>query len=240
MINVYGAGEINFEADTLTINKEFLNSLCQGIIQSGFNKKIRWTCEARVDTIDKEMLKLMYEAGCWEISYGVESGSQRLLDVIKKDFTLEQVEQAFQWTKDRGISIRAFFMLGLPTETERESLETINFAKKLDADWTQFTITIPYPGTELFELAKNDGTLKSFDWEDYRSWAGWTEGDLAYIPRGRSCIELKNLQRQALKQFYLRPKVIFRFLRDPESLSNFRKYIAGAWVLLSNLRHRRK
>ena len=240
LINIYEAGEINFEADTLTINREFLKSLCQGIIQSGFNKRIRWTCQARVDTVDKETLKLMYEAGCWEISYGVESGSQRLLDVIKKDFTLEQVEQAFQLTKDRGISIRAFFMLGLPTETRRESLETINFAKKLDAAWTQFTITTPYPGTELFELAKKDGTLKSFNWEDYRSWGGWTKGELVYIPMGRSCTELKNLQRQALKQFYLRPKIIFRFLRDLESLNNLKRYIAGAWVLLGNLKDGRK
>ena len=104
----------------------------------------------------------------------------------------------------------------------------------MDADWTQFTITIPYPGTELFESAQKNGTLKSFNWEDYRSWGGWTEGELVYVSAGRSSVELKNLQRQALKQFYLRPKVILRFLRNMDFLSNLKRYIAGAWILLSN------
>lgn len=238
LITNYGAQEINFEADTLTINKDFLSSLCQGIIKSGYHQKIRWTCEARVDTVNKEMLKLMHEAGCWQISYGVESGAQRLLDLIKKDFTLEQVAEAFQLTKEIGISIRAFFMLGLPTETRKESWETINFAKKLDADWTQFTITTPYPGTELFALAQKDGTLKSLHWQDYRTWAGWTEEELVYVPAGRSSLELKGLQREALKQFYLRPKVILRFLRSMDSLHSLKKYIAGARALLSNLKDR--
>jgi len=94
------------------------------------------------------------------------------------------------------------------------------------------------PTTELFELAQKDGTLKSFNWEDYRTWASWAEGELVYVPRGRSSAELKDLQKQALRQFYLRPKVILRFLKRINSFDNFKKYLAGAWVLLTNLKKR--
>lgn len=232
LVNIYGAQEINFEADTLTIDKDFLSALCRRLIQEGYAEKIKWTCESRVDTVDKEMLLLMRKAGCWEISYGVESGSQRLLDLIKKDCTLEQVEKVFKITREAGISIRAFFMLGLPTETRKESLETINFAKKLDAAWSQFTVTVPYPGTELFELAKKDNTLKSYNWEDYRTWAGWTESDAVFVPAGRSAAELKELQKQALREFYLRPGTILKFLKKIDSWSSLKKYIDGAWFLL--------
>ena len=93
------------------------------------------------------MLKLMKIAGCWQISYGVETGSQRLLDIISKGVTIKKISNAFQLTKQAGISMRGFFMLGLPTETYAESLLTIDYAKKLDPLYAQFTIvsnTITY------------------------------------------------------------------------------------------------
>lgn len=229
----YHATELNFEADTLTLNKNFLKDLCQGIIDAGYNKQIRWTCESRVDTVDKDLLTIMREAGCWQISYGVESGSQRLLDLINKDITLEQIEHAFKITKQVGISIRAFFMLGLPTETKKESYQTIAFAKKLDADWSQFTITVPYPGTHLFELAKSDGALLSMDWNNYKTWGGWTNGQVAYVPSGRTPDELKRTQRKALRTFYLRPRIIYRFLKNLR-LFNLKKYFMGAYVLIKS------
>jgi len=169
LVDNYGAREINLEADTLTINKHFITSLCDGIIHSGLSKNISWTCESRIDTINEDVLKKMKEAGCWQISYGVETGSQRLLDLIHKDISLEQIERSFALTKRIGISIRAFFMLGIPTETRQESLKTISFAKKLDARWSQFTICTPFPGTELYDLVLKEGALKSKSWADYKT-----------------------------------------------------------------------
>ncbi|MEE9150955.1 MAG: radical SAM protein [Thermoplasmata archaeon] len=142
----YNVDQVNFEADTLTLNKRFIRELCEGIVQRGLD--IRWTCESRVDTVDEYMLKVMKDAGCWQISYGVESGSQRLLDLIHKGTTKEKAMETFALTKKPGI--RGFFMLGLPTETAEESMETIQFAKELDPLWAQFTITVPYPGTPMF------------------------------------------------------------------------------------------
>lgn len=235
LVNDYGAKEINLEADTLTVNKHFINSLCERIIDSGLSKKITWTCESRIDTIDEDMLKKMKEAGCWEISYGVETGSQRLLDLIHKDISLDQIEKTFAITKRIGIAIRAFYMLGIPTETREESLKTIAFAKKLDARWSQFTVFTPFPGTELYDMVVREGDLKSQDWADYKTHGGWTKGGLAYVPKGRSIEEMKKLQKQAYRTVYLRPRVFIRFLRDINSLKKIKEYVIGFWVLLKTM-----
>ena len=235
LVNDYGAQEINLEADTLSINKQFIHSLCDGIIRSGLSKNITWTCESRVDTVNEEMLKKMKEAGCWQISYGVETGSQRLLKLIHKDISLDQIEKTFAITKRTGISIRAFFMLGIPTETRQESLKTISFAKKLDARWSQFTLCTPFPGTELHDLAVQEGGLRSQNWADYKTHGGWTEGGLAYVPEGRSVEEMKRLQKQAYRTVYLRPRVFMRFLRDIDSLKKLKEYTIGFWILLKTV-----
>ena len=162
LIDKYGAKEIKMEGDTFTANKNYVKKLCREIIEEELHKKIKWHCSTHVNMVDKGLLGLMAEAGCWQISYGVETGSQRLMDLIRKQTTLDRIREAFKMTKEAGIMIRAFFMLGLPTETREESLQTIAFAKELDPYWAQFTITTPYPMTELYELAKKGWNVKVF------------------------------------------------------------------------------
>jgi anaerobic magnesium-protoporphyrin IX monomethyl ester cyclase len=232
LVNEFDAREINLEADTLTLNKHFVTSLCNELIRSGLSRKISWTCESRIDTVNEDILRNMKEAGCWQISYGVETGSQRLLDLIHKDITLDHIERTFAITKRLGISIRAFYMLGIPTETREESLKTISFAKKLDARWSQFTVCTPFPGTELYDLALREGGLQSQSWADYKTHGGWTEGSLAYVPKGRSVNEMKGLQKRAYRAVYLRPRVFMRFIRDIDSVRKIREYAVGLWVLL--------
>ena len=228
----YRTKEIIFRDDNFLINRERVIKICNKIIKRGYNKKVKWTCMGRVNSVNLELLKLMKKAGCWSIHYGVESGVQRLLDLIKKDITLEQSKNAIKWTKEAGIESKAFFMIGLPTETKEETLQTINFAKEIDPDAIQVTITVPYPGTELYEAAKKSGELKSFKWEDYQTWAGWTEKDPVYIPEGRNAKELKEMQKQMVREFYLRPKIILRLLLQLQSYDMFKKYfLAGLAVV---------
>lgn len=235
LIEEYKITQINIEADTLTVNKKFLNSLCNELINSGINEKIKWTCESRVDTVDEDALRLMKRAGCWQISYGVETGSQRLLDLINKSVSLKQIEDVFRLTQKVGITIRGFFMLGLPTETKSESLATIDFAKKIDPLWAQFTITIPYPGTKMFNDLDKAGEIRTYDWTKYNTWSGWKGGDeIPFVPKGRTVEELVQLQKQALRKFYIRPRVIFRFLKTIQSFSDIKKYLLGFWVLMKN------
>jgi radical SAM superfamily enzyme YgiQ (UPF0313 family) len=228
----YDAGQVNFEADTLTINKKFVMALCHKIIEEGI--RIRWTCESRIDTVDEEMLDIMKKAGCWQISYGVESGSQRLLDLIQKGVTKEKVRESFRLTKKAGITIRAFYMLGLPTETKEESMETIQFAKKLDTLWAQFTVTIPYPGTPMFNQLDAEGKIRHYDWTDYNTWGGWAGKKPPYVPEGRTEEEIRGLQKKAIRLFYMRPKVFLRFMMSISSPSDILKYLNGFLVLLKS------
>lgn len=236
--DIYQISQLNIEADTLTVNKKFIKALCNGLIQSGISRQIRWTCESRVDTVDKELLNLMHEAGCWQISYGVETGSQRLLDSINKSISLEQIEQIFLMTKNVQISIRGFFMLGLPSESPEESQATIDFAKKLNPLWAQFTITIPYPGTEMYEDLDRQGKIRTYNWSRYNTWSGWQGSqDTPFVPDGRTVDELHSLQKRALREFYLRPVVVLQFLKHLKSWKDLHKYFIGVMVLLkSNFR----
>ena len=234
LIDKYNINQVNFEADTLTVNKDFLVSLCQALIDKKINKKIQWTCESRIDTIDFEMLEIMKKAGCWQISYGVESGVQRLLDLINKGDKIKQIEEIFTMTKKVGITIRGFFMLGLPTETIEESWQTINFAKKLNPLWAQFTVTIPYPGTPLFEQLKKQGKIRTFDWDHYNTWAGWAEKEIPFVPENREVKEIMNLQKKALIAFYLRPKTFFKFIKQINSIKEFNKYFYGFYILMKH------
>lgn len=234
LINEYKTKEIIFRDDTFTISRPFIVDLCNEIIKRELNKKIKWTCMTRVNLVDQELLNLMKKAGCWSMHYGVESGSQRLLDLIQKDITIAQIKNALKWTKKAKINTVAFFMLGLPTETKEESLETIKFTKTCGADWIQVTITVPYPGTKLFEIAKKDGTLKSLKWEDYQTWAGWSNKELVYVPKGRDAEELKNLQKKAVRTFYLRPKFILKQIIKLRSIENIKTYSQGAYAIIKS------
>lgn len=235
LIEKFNIKQINIEADTLTANKKFLTDLCDALIQGNYHRKLKWTCESRVDTVDEESLKLLKKAGCWQISYGVETGNQRLLDKINKGTNLQQIENIFKITHQTGITIRGFFMLGLPTESGEESLNTINFAIKLDPLWAQFTITTPYPGTKMFNDLKDAGEILNFDWNNYNTWSGWQgEFEIPYISEGRTLEELKSLQKMAMRKFYLRPIVVIRFVKLIRSPSDILKYFKGAMVLLKS------
>lgn len=231
----YKTKEIIFRDDTFTINKKFVTELCNKIINKGINKKIKWTCMTRVNLVDEKLLKLMKKAGCWSIHYGIESGSQRLLNLIQKDITIKEIKNAVKWTKKAGIEVKAFFMIGLPTETREETLQTIEFMKELNVDWVQVTITVPYPGTELFEIAKKEETLKSTNWEDYQTWAGWSNKELVYTPKGRDAKELKELQRKAMREFYLRPRFIMKQFKNLNSWNNIKIYLQGSYALIKSI-----
>ena len=183
-----------------------------------------WTCETRVDRVDKETLKLMARAGCWKIGYGVESGNQELLNTIKKGITLDQARQAVKWTKDSGIEVGLSFMLALPGETPEKARQTIEFAKELDPDYSQFCITTPYPGTELYEKAKEYGTLI----QDFSAYTIWNP---VFVPKGyRGQDEVLKMQRGAFRAFYYRPSYIAKRLLKIRSIGDLKRNIEGQRV----------
>lgn len=233
LIEEYGAKEILLRDDTFTLNRQRTIELCDAIMAAGFHKKISWDCITRANLVDEELLKKMKEAGCWGIHFGVEGGTQKLLDAIHKDTTIKIIQTAFKLCRKIGIETRAYFMVGLPGSTKEEDMATIAFAKDLDPDWAQFTITTPYPGTELFDTAMEHGKFNTdpSDWDKYLTWSGYGDTTLPWTANDRSSEDVKAMQRLAMRSFYFRPKVIFRKVTNFDNVPILKRYVIGALAL---------
>jgi len=145
----YGIEGIMVTDDTLTINKDHLRKVCK--IMKKYN--MVWDCQARVNTFDEEMACMLKDAGCLQVCFGVESGSQRILDdIIEKRITVEEARIAYKICKKHGLSTMANFMIGLPTETRAEMEKTLQLAKELNANYYCFSIATPLPGTRLYDM----------------------------------------------------------------------------------------
>lgn len=206
---------------------------CDEFIRRGLHKKIKWLTETRVNLVSLELLKKMKEAGVYLIMYGFEVGNQKVLDSLKKGATLEQARRAMKATKKAGIKTLGLFMLGAPGETRQTCEETIRFAKQLDCDIAKFNIVIPLPGSKLFEDLKGKiGDIQ--EPEKFTSWYGnsSSSSSLIYIPEDMTAAELINLQRKAMFQFYMRPRLIIRHIF--RRLTSFRNLFYGAYVLISD------
>jgi anaerobic magnesium-protoporphyrin IX monomethyl ester cyclase len=155
-------GTIHFIDDTFTILPERTKEICEGMI--GLN--LEWICDTRIDCIDKDILDLMKRAGCVRIKIGIESGSERILKMIHKNITKEQVRKGVRLIKESGIPLTTYFMAGFPTETNDDLKQTISFAKELKADYYSLGVVAPYYGTEIWDIALKSGQkLDKAHWE---------------------------------------------------------------------------
>jgi len=156
LINEYNAKRIYFREDLFTVNKERVIDICNEIRRRGLN--FRWECESRVNTISAEMLKAMKEAGCELIWFGVESGSQEILNYLNKQITLSQVREAYSLCKEIGIKAGASFMIGVPGENMRDIYKTIDLAKELKPklEFAWFSIFTGFPTSPLYEYVREN------------------------------------------------------------------------------------
>ncbi len=213
----YKIDNIEFLDDLFTFNQKRAEAICQEILDRKLD--VRWVCSSRVDTITKKLTMKLKEAGCALIYLGVEAGSQRVLNLIKKGIRIEQSIRALKWAKEVGIETVASFILGVPGETKEEMEQTIKFAKKLNPDYAQFTIATPFPGTELYEKAIEQGLLSENDWSQY------TVLRPIVATENFMLRDLEEILRKAYKEFYLRPFYLLRHLikgRLPLFLKAFR------------------
>ena len=216
LIENFGAKQIAFMDLIFPLTKEQGMEFCDEMIRRGLHKKVVWTTETRVNSVDKELLKRMKEAGCGRIMYGIESGVQELLDKIKKGFTLEQIRTAVKDARDVNLSTVGFFMLGLPGETKERSQQTIDFSKEIGLDFAKFAITTPFPGSQLFEDAVNEGKIdvekiRNEDWVKFSAFNPEPK-NLLYVPDAMTAEEVVMMHKKANKDFYLRPTVILNQL----------------------------
>ena len=222
-----------FYDDSFTFNKNRTLELCDEIIKN--NLKIIWSCETRVNLVDKELLEKMKKAGCYIISYGVESGDQNILNNLKKDITIEQAKNAFKLTKEAGILTVAYFMIGSPGDTNETIEKTVDFAKELDADFAQFSICTPFPGSELFDNLSKKG-IKIEDWDKASYVTSKGKSKPIILTDNLNEEEIKKWYSKAYKEFYLRPRYILKALLRMKSWGDAKININGIKMLLRMLR----
>jgi Fe-S oxidoreductase len=196
---------------TFPLTEKLGIEFCEELIAR--NLPIHWMCETRVSSVTLPLLKKMKQSGCARIDYGIECGNQKMLDLIQKNFTIEQVCDAVRWTREAGIEQEGLFIIGLPDETVEDTWDTINFALSLDLDHIKLNIFVPYPGSELYDRLSVRGELRNFNFDQYTSFPVYNAGAMSYVPAGRTAEELMRLQTIGMRKAFFRRRVILRELR---------------------------
>ena len=231
LIKVHKAKEIKFFDDTFTLNKKRIYEIFK--VMSKRNLKFPWSCLTRVNCVDYPLLKTMKQAGCWQVAFGLESGDQRMLNIMKKGTTVEQNRKAVIWAKKAGLNVRAYFVLGMPGETSQSIRKTIDFAKSLPLDIVTFyTLTI-YPGNELYKMLKKEGKLLHEDYSQYNPLIDINKSKLAYVPEGLTEKYIKMMVSKAHKEFYFRFNYIFRQTLSIRSWSDIKRFWRGFKAVLN-------
>ena len=194
----YGMNGFFFNDDTFVLDRNRVFEFCNLLKKRKLNAA--WLCNGRVNLMTKELLEAMYEAGCREIAYGIESGNQQMLDSLKKNITLEQVRNAVKWTKDAGISANGYFMIGLPGETKKAIRQTIALAEELDLAFYGFSLVTPLPGTELYGAAIEKGLIQA----DITSLKDWDFNVNVNLTEDCSNEDLIALQNEIFRKFALK------------------------------------
>ncbi|HOK41315.1 MAG TPA: radical SAM protein [bacterium] len=224
-VKKFGIKEFHIRDDEFTICKEDIINFCEALLKK--NYKLTWNPVngIRLDSLDEEMLKLMSKAGCYAMHVGIECGNQKVLNNIKKELTKKEIKEKVELIANHNINVVGLFIIGIPGETKEEIEETIKFAKELKIVRAQFGIFLPIPGTALFNelIATKKINLNEINWEDYDAYR-----HIVYHSDLISDFQLKNLQRKAFLSFYLRPHILYKFLKDINSYEHFKNLFIRA------------
>lgn len=227
--------------DTFNASKKRTAEICELMIEKKLN--LSWFCEIRVDLVDRELLKLMKEAGCYYVGFGVESGSARILDkVIQKRITLEQIDEVRIMCKEAGIIANPFFILSHPGETWDEAQKTLELMKKWSSEGSPVSISLLhiYPGTRLEQMAYQMGVLpKDFSWSNRKEKRIYTlpssQGDVPIFLDKLTWEQVSELLFQwAGTQKYSIIRKIPRALRSIRSFGDLKRYYTMFRVYCKN------
>jgi len=202
LISTYGIKEIFFMDDNFLVLRKRLREICEQIITDKID--LTWSCVGRVDGINPEILELMHRAGCWQIGYGIESGSNEILGILKKQVTIEQIDNALSMTRKAGIQSKGFFMIGNPGESLETMEQTVRFLKRANLDALHTTFYTPFPGSPFYEEIEKWGTYTE-NWENLNMWSP------VFIPNGLTEEQLVRFHKKYFSSFYFRPRTIFNY-----------------------------
>jgi anaerobic magnesium-protoporphyrin IX monomethyl ester cyclase len=230
-----GVRHIIFVDDLFTVRKQRVVEMCQAFLDNGFT--FSWNCNSHPNLLDIDTMRLMKRAGCWQIAYGIESGSQRILDVVKREVRIPRMRETLRMTRATGIRAKGYVMIGHPTEDLDSLAETAEFLKHVELDICQVTKFTPYPGTPSYPTIREYGTFTE-DWEQMNAM------NFVFIPNGLSEEALETYFDHLYRTFYSRPGVLCGLLwllvRQPKCLKRFirsvpvylrSKFAAGRYVV---------
>ncbi len=223
----YGVREIVMFDETFTIGKRRMRRFAEEVLRRGLS--VKFNIRARVDTVDREVLRLLKRAGLRSIHMGVEAGTDRLLKIMNKEITREQTRRAFRIAREEGIDTRGYFMIGYYDCTPQDIEETINFAASLGLDWASFSVATALPGTDLYRVAKERGYVSGDFWRQYTIDGGGAIPQLE--TETFTAEELRAWRTRAYLRFYLRPDLIRRKLSKAEGREELAEMLGGASVL---------
>lgn len=230
----YGIRTVSFFDETFTLDKKRVLRLCDALISQDLD--IRWYCNTRAHLVDLDLLKRMRQAGCRGISYGIESGSQSILDHADKCVTVEQARNAIAWARQARIKTFASFILGLPGETWDTVRETVDFVSQTMPTSAEFNVAVPYPGTKLYEMVYGDQGAGAVDFRRLY------QDDAVVGTEALSPADLNKARGMAYRSLYFNPRWWFRnighVLREPEDIDLATRYATKA--LRNYLVHRMK
>jgi anaerobic magnesium-protoporphyrin IX monomethyl ester cyclase len=201
----FGTRDFRFYDDNLMFHREQAMRLCALLSDAG---GFTFNCFSRVDTIDEELLRALKAAGCYQVKFGVETGSQKTLELIKKGITFEQSRRAVALAKKIGVECQISMMLGLPGETREDIEKTIRFAVELSPDLILFNIFKPIPGSVLYNKLKNQGLLLPVRWEDYL-----VKSPRPVVAGAFTAGQLAGFMKRAYFTYYFRPRYIAQRLK---------------------------
>jgi anaerobic magnesium-protoporphyrin IX monomethyl ester cyclase len=216
-IEKYGINHFTIDDDTLTTSKKRTLDFCSKVRKLN----ITWDCDSRV-TVDKDMLRAMNKSGCKKIAFGVESGSQKVLQMIRKGITVNQIKNAFKWCKEVGIETSAFFMIGSHPDETWEDLEmTKNLIREIKPDFITASIAVPYPGTEIRKQMEERNLIFSNDWSAYALYNTKPPWRTSHF----TSQQLLEIQKKMIKDFYMKPDYMLKRLLKIRSFGELKYWI---------------
>lgn len=225
LIFKFGARELRFFDDTFTLNEKRVFEICDKLKERRI--KVPWTCLTKVTNVSEEMFRKMRKAGCWQVLFGLESGDDRMLKLLKKGATVELNERAIKLAKKVGLSVRGDFIVGTPGETLESLKRTLEFAIRTGLDFAHFNKFVPLPGTELYDTLANQGYKFDFT----KQFSILDHSAIFYVPESMTKEEFKEFLDYANRAFYLRPSYILKKLISIRTFAELKGHINGFFAI---------
>lgn len=218
----YGKKSVLFVDDNFLVSKERIYDLIGEIKKRGLHKLMVFNFQARGDNVTRPLLKDLYDAGFRSIFFGIETASEEIMKTIKKDETVAQCIEAVRMAKETGFHVSATFIYGLPGETHKDRDKALRLSRDLKLDMVRYNNATPYPGTELYEIARKESRLFIQGmYENFISVSSFIENPFreipfSYVPKGNTEREIRNDILYSYLVFYLNFRRIKGIFANPD------------------------